>query len=66
MMKIHEPPTTDFDDSPYPYDTPKFRCIFVKRCIIGLVEINYNHLATLPKKVVGKISSKFSLPIKSN
>ena len=27
------PFTNDFDDSPYPYDTPKFRCVFVKRCL---------------------------------
>ena len=40
------PSTNDFDDSPYPYDTPKFRCIFVKRCFIGLVYITYNRLTT--------------------
>ena len=26
------PPTNDFDDSPYPNDTLKFRCIIVKWC----------------------------------
>ena len=26
--------------------TPKFRCIFVKRCVIGLVQVTYNRLAT--------------------
>ena len=26
-----------FDDSSCPYDTRKVRCIFVKRCVIGLV-----------------------------
>ena len=37
-MDFHQPlPTNDFDDSPYPYDTPKFRCIFVKRYVIVLV-----------------------------
>ena len=38
-MELHQPPppTNDFDDSPYPYDTPKFRCIFVNRGVIGLV-----------------------------
>ena len=47
----NSPSTNDFDDSPYRYDTPKFRCIFVKRCVIGLVKITYN--LCLKKKITG-------------
>ena len=40
IMEFHPPPTENFDDFPYPYGTPKFRIIFMKRCVIGLV--NYS------------------------
>ena len=34
----HPPPTENFDDSPYTQTaSSKFRFIFVKRCVIGLV-----------------------------
>ena len=36
-MEFHQSHSTnDFDDSPYPYDPPKFRLV-VKRCIMGLI-----------------------------
>ena len=29
-MEFHQPPpANDFDDFPYPYDTPNFRCILI-------------------------------------
>ena len=38
IMEFHQPPSTEnFDNSPYPYGTPKFRFIFVKRCVRRLV-----------------------------
>ena len=36
-MEFHQLPTNDFVDSPYPYDTPEFRYLFEKWCVIGLV-----------------------------
>ena len=41
LAKLNPALTENFDNSPQPYDTPKFRFIFVKRCVIGLVYIDY-------------------------
>ena len=51
--KLQEtPPTNDFDDSPYPNDTLKFRYIIVKRC------------KGYPEKLLQKkITGGFSYPI---
>ena len=38
IMEFHQPPSyRKVWRRPYPYGTPKFRFIFVKRCVIGLV-----------------------------
>ena len=58
IMEFHQLSlsTENFDDSPYPYGTPKFGFIFVKRSVIGLVQITYTRLATFgcPEKLFGK------------
>ena len=41
IIEFYHPSTNNFDDFPHPYGTPKFRLIFVKRCVVGLVWIEY-------------------------
>ena len=48
------PPTNDFGDSSYRYDTPKFRFIFEKRCGIGLYRLHIT--IWQPKIVIKKIT----------
>ena len=45
-MEFYQPPTENVGGSPYPYGTPKFRFIFMKRCVIELVQITNSLLAT--------------------
>ena len=53
IMEFHNPPTKTFDDSPYPYSTPKFRLIFVKK-IRYMVSICYIESFGCQKKLSGK------------
>ena len=56
---VSQPPSTNiFNDSPYPYATPKL--IFEKRCVIGFVQITYS--LRLPKTVVRKNHGELATP----